>query len=180
MNSSVFIWIVILIFIGLSILSIPIFLTFLLYRKLRTKGETKKKLGIVIFAITASAMIFLVLHFLISGVGFGPEYDKVEINQKIGGTLICSSTYNADFHDWQYDVKYEYKPLGTDSIIKIGCGEYYASEWNKDEQLIQFKKWTILKTGDRHGHDKIIIGDLKKNKWTEYGFYSMDIEREKI
>jgi hypothetical protein len=35
------------------------------------------------------------------------EYDKVEIEQNIGGILICNSVYNSDIHDWQYDINYE-------------------------------------------------------------------------
>ncbi|WP_276974570.1 hypothetical protein [Flavobacterium filum] len=169
-----------IILIGIVIFSIPSVLTFLLYRKLKTKGETKKKIGIVIFSITFILTLLLVIKTIISPSGFGPEYDKAEIKQKIGGILICNSVYNADIHDWQYDVSYEYKPANSDSKVKIGSGTYHTRDWKKDEQLIQYKKWTILKTGGWYGYDKIIIGDLKSNKWTEYNFSADNIEKERL
>ena len=111
--------------------------------------------------------------------GFGPDYNKVEIKQNIGGALICNSVYNADIHDWQYDISYQYK-APNDSIIDIGSGTYYGREWNKDEQLMQYNNWTILKTGGWIGTDKIIFGDLKKDKWTEYEFTPDNIEKDSL
>jgi hypothetical protein len=77
--------------------------------------------------------------------GFGPDYDKAEIKQNIGGTLICNSVHTADIQNYQYDVSYEYENV-NDSTFDIGSGTYYNREWNKDEQLVQYKNWTILKT----------------------------------
>ncbi len=111
--------------------------------------------------------------------GFGPDYDKAEIKQNIGGTLICNSVHTADIQNYQHDVSYEYKDA-NDSIFNIGSGTYYNREWNKDEQLVQYKNWTILKTGDGFGTDKIIVGDLKKNKWTEYEFTPENIEKDSL
>ncbi len=111
--------------------------------------------------------------------GFGPDCDKAEIKQNIGGTLICNSVYNADIHDWQYDISYQYKPP-NDSVIDIGSGTYYGREWNKDEQLVLYNNWTILKTGDCFGTDKIIVGSLKTNKWTEYKFTPENIEKDSL
>jgi hypothetical protein len=111
--------------------------------------------------------------------GFGPDYDKTEINQNIGGTLICNSVHTADIQNYQYDVSYEYKDA-NDSLFDIGSGTYYNREWNKDEQLAQYKNWTILKTGSGFGTDKIIVGDLKKNKWTEYEFTPENIEKDSL
>lgn len=180
MDFSAWIFIGLMIIIGIAIFSIPSLLTFLLYRKLRTKGETKKKIGIAIFSITTLAMLLFGAYSIISRGGIGPEYDKEEFKQKIGGTLLCNSEYNADIHNWYYNVSYTYKINGTDSATKIGDGTYCNREWNKDEQLIQYKNWTILKTGGWFGYDKVIIGDLKLNKWTEYDFSAESIEREKL
>lgn len=180
MDFVTLIFIGLMIIIGIAFFSIPSVLTFLLYRKLKTKGKTQKKIGIAIFSVTTLAMILIVVKIIISPSGFGPEYDKAEIKQKIGGTLICNSVYNADIHDWQYDVSYEYKPADTDSLIKIGSGTYHTREWNKDEQLIQYKNWTILKTGGWYGYDKVIIGNLETNKWNEYDFSADNIEKENL
>lgn len=110
--------------------------------------------------------------------GFGPDYDRAEIKQNIGGTLICNSVYTADIQNYQYDVSYEYMDA-KDSIFYIGSGTYYR-EWNKDEQLVQYKNWTILKTGDGFRTEKIIVGDLKKNNWTEYEFTPENIEKDSL
>jgi hypothetical protein len=126
-------------------------------------------------------VLLSILIFLICGcsLGFGPNYDKAEIKQNIGGTLICNSVYNADIHDWQYDISYQYKKP-NDSIIDIGSGTYYGREWKKNEQLVQYHNWTILKTGDWIGTDKIIVGDLKKDHWKEYEFTPDNIEKDSL
>jgi hypothetical protein len=62
------------------------------------------------------------------------EYDKVEIEQNIGGILICNSVYNSDIHDWQYDINYEYQSKDN-KIYKIGNGTYHELEMNRNEQL---------------------------------------------
>lgn len=130
---------------------------------------------------TASSILFGFYTLFIGSCssGFGPDYDKAEINQNIGGTLICNSVYTADQHDWQYDISYEYK-TPNDSLFDLGSGTYYGRDWNKDEQLVQYKNWTILKTGDWINNDKIIVGDLKKNKWSEYKFTPENIEKDSI
>ena len=169
-----------IIIIFVAVYSLPSFLTFLLYKKLRAKGETHKKIGIAIFSVTTLTMLILAIYSISIGGGFGPENDNAEIQQKIGGTLICTSVYTADIHDWQYDVSYEYQPPNSDTTIKIGSGTYHTREWGKDEQLVQYKKWLVLKTGGWFGHDKLIIGDIQANKWTEYHFSAEDIEKEKL
>lgn len=137
-----------------------------------------KKKGCLIAIIILVGLGFLFIYGLKHA--FDPEYDKAEIKQNIGGTLICNSVYNADQHSWQYDVSYKYKANSIDSAIKIGSGTYYGREWNKDEQLIQYKKWTILRTGGWIGYDKVIIGDMTTSIWTEYNFSAENIEREKL
>jgi hypothetical protein len=180
MDISAWIFVGLIIIFCIAFYSIPSFLTFLLYKKLRTKGKKQKRIGFAIFLTTTLIMVTLAIYAVISGGGFGPEYDKVEIKQNIGGTLVCNSVYNADIHDWQYDVTYEYRPKDSNSLINIGSGTYHTRDWNKDEQLIQYKTWTILKTGGWYGYDKIIIGDLKSDKWSEYNFSADNIEKESL
>jgi hypothetical protein len=133
--------------------------------------------GCLIAILVFVGIVALFIYGL--STAFEPEYDKAEIKQNIGGTLICNSVYNADHHSWQYDVSYKYR-LNKDSIIDIGSGTYYGREWNKDEQLIKYKNWTILKTGSWIGNDKIIVGDLKTKKWTEYDFTPENIEKDSL
>jgi hypothetical protein len=113
------------------------------------------------------------------GCGFGPDYDKAEIKQNVGGTLICNSVYNADQHSWTYDVSYTYK-TSNDSIIDMGSGTYYGREWNKDEQVIKFNDWLILKTGGFIGTDKVIVTNVKTKKKIEYEFTPEKIEQDSI
>jgi hypothetical protein len=117
--------------------------------------------------------IYMLLH------AFDPEYDKVEIEQNIGGILICNSVYNSDIHDWQYDINYEYQSKDN-KIYKIGNGTYHTREWNRNEQLKKYGNWYILKTGDWYGTDKVIIGNLKSKKWKDYEFTPENIEKEKL
>lgn len=131
-------------------------------------------------SITFLVLIGLLVLFIYGlSTAFDPQYDNAEIKQKIGGTLVCSSVYNADHHSWQYDVSYKYKSI-NDSLIEIGSGTYYGRNWNKDEQLMNYKKWTILKTGGWIGTDKVIIGDFKSKQWKEYEFTPESIEKETL
>jgi hypothetical protein len=129
--------------------------------------------SIGIFTVLILIFVYMLLHV------FDTEYDMVEIPQKIGGTLICNSTYNSDIHDWQYNITYKYKSKDG-KIFNIGSGNYVARQWNKDEQLIKFDKWIILKTGDYYHDDKVIIGNFKTRKWKEYTFAPDSIENEKM
>jgi hypothetical protein len=117
--------------------------------------------------------IYMLLH------AFDPEYDKVEIEQNIGGILICNSVYNSDIHDWQYDINYEYHSIDN-KIYKIGNGTYHTREWNRNEQLKKYSNWYILKTGDWYGTDKVIIGNFKSKKWKDYEFTPDNIENETL
>jgi len=123
-------------------------------------------------------LLFYGFIYLLSS-GFGPEYDKAEIKQMIGGVLICNSVYNADHHSWQYDVNYKYK-APNDSIYEIGDGSYHGREWNKDEQLIKIKNWVLLKTGLWHRSDKLIIRDLNTGISRIYEFSPENIENEPL
>lgn len=110
---------------------------------------------------------------------FDPEYDKVEIKQNIGGVLICNSVYIPDIQSDQYNISYQYKSQ-SNQLIDIGNGTYYDREWKKDEQLIQYKNWTILKTGGWAGTDKVIIGNVKTGNWLEYEFTPESIEKDSV
>ncbi|MBK6331204.1 MAG: hypothetical protein IPF62_12085, partial [Bacteroidetes bacterium] len=90
------------------------------------------------------------------GAGFGPEYEKVDIKQNIGGNLICKSVYTADHHSWEYNIDYKYIDTKGDTL-DFNNGGYYGREWNKDEQIKKYNNWMILKTGSFHGSDKLII-----------------------
>jgi hypothetical protein len=102
----------------------------------------------------------------------------VKIPQKIGGTLICNAYYFDDFHSWNFDIEYNYENI-YNSVSYIGNGRYAGREWEKDEQLVKFRNWLILKTAD-HRNDKLIIGDLKSNKWTEYELSPKVIEEDNL
>lgn len=124
-------------------------------------------------------IVIVLLIFNSCSSGFGPEYDSAEIKQKIGGVLLCNSVYTADIHNWQFDVDYKYK-LTNGQILNIGSGTYCNREWNKDEQLIRYKNWIILTTGNWYGTDKIIVADIKTGISTNYHFEPDSIEKEKL
>jgi hypothetical protein len=110
------------------------------------------KKGCLVTIILLVGILVLFVYSL--STAFDPVYEKGEIKQNIGGFLMCNSVYNADHHSWQYDVSYTYK-LDEGSAIDIGGGTYYGRSWNKDEQLVQYKGWTILKTGGSIGTDNL-------------------------
>jgi len=168
-----------MIILGVVIFSTPSVLTFLLYRRLKTKGKTQKKIGIAIFSIITLAMILLVVKILISPSGFGPEYDTALIDQKIGGKLFCKSVYNADIHSWQFNVDYKYIPVNGDTI-DMGSGGYYGREWNKDEQLIKLDNWLILKSGYIDGADKVILKNTVTDFTLIYNFDNQFIENDSL
>lgn len=135
----------------------------------------KKGCLISIIVVLVLAVVFVISLFR----AFEPQYDSAEIAQDVGGTLVCNSTYNADHHSWQYDVKYQYK-TAYDSTINIGYGSYHGREWNKNEQLIKYKDWYILKTGNWGRSDKVLIGKLDSTKWIDYPFTPEKIEQNEI
>ncbi|RKR81531.1 hypothetical protein BDD43_1678 [Mucilaginibacter gracilis] len=127
--------------------------------------------------LVLGALFFLVLYGFFTA--FETQYSTVEIKQKIGGVLICNTQYDTDIHKGQYLITYEYKNnLGK--LFKIGDGAYFNREWKKDEKLIIWKDWVILKTGNWIGTDKIIIGKFKTKKWQDYEFTPDSIEKNDI
>ena len=135
----------------------------------------KKGFGIAILVIIGIGILFIGLVYW----AFQPEYRTVEIEQNIGGKLICEMEYVSDHHSWDYIIDYSYKPENGD-IIFIGNGIYSGREWNEDEQLVKMDKWTVLKTGNRHDSDKIIYGDINTNEWKEYDFTPQTIENDSL
>lgn len=130
------------------------------------------KLMLVLGVLAALFIIALV-------IAFEPEYDKAEIKQHIGGVLICESVYTADHHKGSHLVTYTYKkPNGA--IDSLGHGIYFNRIWKKDEQLIKYKSWLILKTGGYLRTDKLILINTTNNKKTELILEPDSIEINKL
>jgi hypothetical protein len=113
------------------------------------------------------------------GAGFGPEYETVEIEQKIGGKLICESVYNADHHSWQYNVDYKYIDNEGDTL-DFKYGGYYGREWEKNEQIQKYNDWLILKTGAWHGSDRLIIKNVQTDTTKIYDIDNRFIEKDSL
>lgn len=135
----------------------------------------KKGCGIALLIVFGIGILLIGLIYW----AFQPEYKTVEIQQKIGGKLICEIEYISDHHSWDYIIDYSYKSKNGD-VIFIGNGVYSGREWNEDEQLVKMDKWTVLKTGNHHGSDKIIYGDVNTNEWKEYEFTPQTIENDSL
>ncbi|MDR3678602.1 MAG: hypothetical protein P4L41_01475 [Flavipsychrobacter sp.] len=136
------------------------------------------KKGRLIAIVIFVGLIFLAGYMVFHA--FDPVYDSAEIKQNIGGVLLCSSTTDMDIHSWQHDIVYKYKHFDSDTPVTVGYGTYFERQWKKDEQLVQFDKWTILKTGGSFKSDAIIIGDFKTNKWNRYDFTPEKIESDSL
>ena len=95
--------IIIFVIFCLVILAIPSGLTYFLYRYLKKKGQTQKRIGLIIFISTTVLMIVYSIKFFKDGAGFGPEYETVQIEQNIGGKLICESSFGASFITCAYN-----------------------------------------------------------------------------
>lgn len=163
----------------LLLLSIPSVLTYLLYKYLKTKGETQRKIGLIILVLTTVFMIIYSIKFFKDGAGFGPEYETVQIEQNIGGKLICESVYNADHHSWQYDVDYKYIDVNGDTL-DFKSGGYYGREWDKNEQIRKYDNWLILKTGSWHGSDRLIIKNILSDTTKIFDIDNQFIESDSL
>jgi len=161
------------------ILSIPSALTYFLYRYLKTKGQIQNKIGLVIFILTTALMIIYSINSLMNGAGLGPEYETVEIQQNIGGILICKSVYTADHFSWQYNVDYKYIDIKGDTL-DFKKGGYYGREWKKDEQIKKYNNWLILKTGSRHRSDRLIIKNIHSDSTKIFDIDNQFIERDSL
>jgi len=135
----------------------------------------KKGCGISLLIVFGLGIILIGLIYW----AFQPEYKTVEIQQKIGGKLICKMEYYPDHHSWDYFINYEYETKNGE-IQNLGQGIYSGREWNENEQLVKVNNWYVLKTGNFHGSDKIIYGDLKSPEWKEYEFTPQSIEKDSL
>ena len=171
--------IIIFVIFCLLLLSIPSLLTYFLFKYLKKKGETQRKIGLLIFVLTTIFMIIYSVKFFKDGAGFGPEYETVEIDQKIGGKLICKSVYNADHHSWQYNIDYKYIDIKGDTI-DFKSGGYYGREWNKDEQIKKYNDWLILKTGAWHGSDRLVIKNIQTDSTKIFDINNQFIEKDSL
>ncbi len=171
--------IIIFVIFCLVLLSVPSGLTYWLYRYLKKKDESQRKIGLIIFAVTSFFMIGYSIIFFMNGAGFGPEYETVEIEQKIGGKLICESVYNADHHSWHYNIDYKYIDNKGDTL-DFKYGGYYGREWEKNEQIKKYKDWLILKTGAWHGSDRLIIKNIQTDSTKIYDIDNAFIEKDSL
>jgi hypothetical protein len=135
----------------------------------------KKGCTIAILTILGIGIILISLVYW----ALQPEFKTVEINQNIGGKLVCKMEYYPDLHSWEYIINYEYK-FKNGKTLNLGQGIYSGREWNEDEQLVKVNNLYVLKTGNFHGSDKIIYGDFKSKKWKEYEFTSKGIENDSL
>ncbi len=133
-----------------------------------------KKIGLIVAVIFVLSM--LSINLLKSS--FETEYESVEIKQDIGGILLCNSVDNSDHQSSNFRVSYKWNYKGY--TIDIGEGIYNNRNWNKDEQLIKFNNWLILKTGADFNTDKIFVGRLDRKKWDEYRFTAKEIEAQQM
>ena len=135
----------------------------------------KKGCGIALLIVFGIGIILIGLIYW----AFQPEYKTVEIQQKIGGILICKMEYYPDHHSWDYIINYEYEtPNGKKQ--NLGQGVYSGREWNEDEQLVKINDKYVLKTGNFDGSDKIIYGNIETNNWNEYEFTPQKIENDSL
>jgi len=135
----------------------------------------KKGCTIGILAILGIGIIIIGLFYW----AFQTEFKTVEINQEIGGKLICKMEYYPDHHSWNYIINYEYETRNGE-IQDLGQGVYSGREWTEDEQLVKVNDTYVLKTGNFDGSDKIIFGNIETNNWNEYEFTPQKIENDSL
>jgi hypothetical protein len=102
-------------------------------------------------------MTFVVVYFLTKlenvkrlnyKLAFRTRGETIEIEQLIGGKLICESTYIADIQSWYYFLNFNYQKENGETI-NIGKGEYFSREWKKgtteeDWRMASFtNRWRI-------------------------------------
>ena len=133
-----------------------------------------------IFKYVSLAIICIVLlTVIIFKQAFGTKEEIIEIEQLIGGKLICESKYMADIQSWYYFIDYKYKD-DNGKLFKIGQGEYFGRDWEKSEQLKKISNWVILQTGGEFKSDKLLIGKLDSNNWKTFEISPNNIEKDKL
>jgi hypothetical protein len=140
------------------------------------KTRTIKK-GCGIIAIIL--IVIIIGFFWAFNEAFGEDKYSVTIEQNIGGKLICDVTYSADLQSWYYFINYKYlTPKGKS--YDFGNGMYQGIEWNENDQLFKYKKWTILITGTDFDAIKIISYDLTANKKSESIIEPHSIQKDSL
>jgi hypothetical protein len=98
-----------------------------------------------------TCFLILVIFFLFIAIfieAFRTRGETIEIEQLIGGKLICESTYIADIQSWYYFLNFNYQKENGETI-NIGKGEYFSREWKKgtteeDWRMASFtNRWRI-------------------------------------
>lgn len=173
------IYLLLMILTGVALISILPVLSYFLFRHLKKKGKVQKNIGITVFSLITIGILIIGIKMLTGASGFGPEYKTVEIEQNIGGKLICESVYNADHHSWQYDVDYKYiNPKGD--TLDFKNGGYYGREWNQNEQIQKYNNLLILKTGAWHGSDRLIIKNMLTDSIKIFDIDNNFIEKDSL
>jgi hypothetical protein len=163
----------------IALLAAPIVLAFFLYRWLKKKGNIYKTIGLVVLIATSGLMSFAAFKVITDDSGLEPEYETVEIEQNVGGVLICSSSYYIDYHSWDYYIDYMYR-FPNDSISEIGAGRIHGENWERDEQIIRVGDWYVLKVSHDRDADVLFIGDEQTKKWREYVISPQFIEGHEL
>jgi hypothetical protein len=136
-------------------------------------SKQKKIIKYSCFSIIGIVLLLLIIFI----EAFRSREETIEIEQIIGGKLICESTYMADIQSWYYFVDYKYQKE-NDEIIEIGKGEYFSREWKKDEQLKKIGDWLILQTGGEFKTDKLLIGKANNSNWKTFEISPSIIEKD--
>ena len=136
-------------------------------------SKQKKIIRYLCFSIIGIILLLIIIFI----EAFRTRVETIEIEQLIGGKLICESTYMADIQSWYYFVDYKYKKENNE-IIEIGKGEYFSREWNKDEQLKKIGDWLILHTGGEFKTDKLLIGKAGNSNWKTFEISPSVIEKD--
>lgn len=162
--------VIFIIFISIAAISFilaPIIAVYLLYKWLKKKSKIHKFSGLLLLIATISFMLFIIFKLITYDSGLETKYESVTIKQSIGGKLICKSETTADFHSWDNIINFQYK-APNDSVYQIGAGKYHGEEWKKEEQLIKYHNWIILKTSNDRDSDILYVGKLKTKIWNSF------------
>lgn len=130
--------------------------------------------------ITLIILIVLIIGFFWALTeAFGEDKYSVTIEQNIGGKLICNVTYSADLQSWYYFIDYKYVNQ-TGETFDFGKGLYQGIEWDENDQLFEFKNWTVLQTETDYGSIKIVSFDLNYNEKSESIIEPHSIQEDSI
>ncbi len=162
----------VIIFVFCAILPI---IALIIYKYFSNKNKIFRKISFTILSIITliMAIVFLAISIqIISSMNlsedpFATKYEKIIINQKIGGKLICLSEYEGNLQDWEYRVKYYYIPQ-KDDTIPIGSGYFDTRSWGRDEQLGKYGDWLFLRTANDKYMDKVILKNIVTDSTTSY------------